>query len=808
MSCYHITYKDRKKVASQVTSKEEYLKIRGSEKNQRCLAAARKGDEKAKMRLAQFNYSGYYPDGMVKGSPYVSKAFGFDIDSPEDFERIAPLLMAEPERYGLLMMERSARNGGHLVMKRDVYKTVLENQVAVSMMLQCEMDTNAHDPNRVFFASSAEAGDLLYLSAELFADPYRPEEAEELRQLMANRSEELPQGAHNADKHYRPWTTSANGPSGREAGAQQPDESSKPEQEGHAGEEKDYPTSYMGIPYSTIIERYWQKYNQGETPMKSNRDVLTYELSYNLRHICGFDAELMDHVIPCYDGFPPEQKRKCILSALTEKRTHMPKKLSMVLEELSAEMEADNGAEEMAERGAEEEAVRFYDSLPTTMPKSIKNSLRAVSPMLAFPAFVSVMPVVGALATGVRLEVHGNSNSLNLLSYVAGDAASGKGSIDPVVGAWLHNLKQQDAIYLAQEEEYRMRKKDAKNKKEQPEEPMLPVRCLTLNNTVANLADRLGKTQGKHAISFTPEADSLAQQWKSGMSNYSIMLRMAYDASEYHREAKSLDAVNVHVENLRWNVVMMGTPDALYRVVQNYTDGFQSRLAIARTPDNTFTALPNTFHSLTPAQAENIHHVAELLTLLEGSIALPKLEAQGAAWLERVRVSSMKNYDRVRARQRFRVCVTTQRMVCGVLLCWVCDELIKRHTFAGAQKLLRTQPNVWKTMVQKAQLPSLLSLFDMVADLLLENNLYFFRDRIQKAMDSIDYCGSSRVTSGKNDNIYEALPQSFTVQDAWNMAIRMRGGNVGKNMVKMMLKNWKRQGLVENPEVGQYRKIG
>lgn len=53
------------------------------------------------------------------------------------------------------------------------------------------------------------------------------------------------------------------------------------------------------------------------------------------------------------------------------------------------------------------------------------------------------------------------------------------------------------------------------------------------------------------------------------------MLRQAYDGTSYEREAKSADAVNVHIDRLLWNVTMCGTPDALYRVVSNYTDGFR-----------------------------------------------------------------------------------------------------------------------------------------------------------------------------------------------------------------------------------------
>ena len=71
----------------------------------------------------------------------------------------------------------------------------------------------------------------------------------------------------------------------------------------------------------------------------------------------------------------------------------------------------------------------------------------------------------------------------------------------------------------------------------------------------------------------------------------------------YSREARSIDAVNVHIEHLRWNVVMVGTPDALYRVLNNnYTDGFQSRIAVATTPDNTFSPLEDKPLSFLTAQ--------------------------------------------------------------------------------------------------------------------------------------------------------------------------------------------------------------
>ena len=225
------------------------------------------------------------------------------------------------------------------------------------------------------------------------------------------------------------------------------------------------------------------------------------------------------------------------------------------------------------------------------MPQGIRDSIDAVGPALAMPVVTAVCPCIGALATGVKLDVHGQKRGLNLISYIAGDFASGKGGIDPVVEAWMSELQALDDMYTQQEDEWRKKKKASVNQKNQPEEPMLPIRNLTLNNTVANLAQELANTEGKHAFSFTPEADTVAQKWKSSMSDFSVMLRQSYDGTKYERRAKSVDAVNVHIKHLLWNVCMCGTPDALYRVVSNYTDGFQSRIAIARTPDNTFAPL-------------------------------------------------------------------------------------------------------------------------------------------------------------------------------------------------------------------------
>ena len=300
MSVYLISVRGGRKVALPVLTEESYRRLRNTSSQQANLRQARMGNQAAKRRLIQFNYSGYYPDGVVKGCRLPSQAFGFDVDDAGEFERIAKMLMEKrgpamesqgtgarrgtagseikgaaaeggdagegkgaegaageskgaegtagegkgaegtagegkgaegaagegkgaegaagegatlAERLGLLMLERSASQGGHAVFKREKGKTILENQVRIAKALDCELDTNAHDINRVYFSSTADKDELLFLSPELFNDQYGvspgadvdrvAEEARTLEDREKNGKEELPEGAHGSNKHFK-----------------------------------------------------------------------------------------------------------------------------------------------------------------------------------------------------------------------------------------------------------------------------------------------------------------------------------------------------------------------------------------------------------------------------------------------------------------------------------------------------------------------------------------------------------------------------------------------------------------------------
>ena len=831
MSVHLIYYQQGHKMMEAVATEETYRRYRDSQAQQRWVETIRHPQPEtdvsaAKRKLVQFNYSCLpTEDGCLKGAKRLSKSVGMDIDhlSADEVNLVAATAIEKKDELGLLMLERSARGGGlHVVFHRHPEMDQETNLRWASDLLGVEYDAGAKDITRVFFATTSE--DLLYLHEDLFdnaeceASTGSATATKAATKTATEAATTAPEATQKADRTNRyPMASVASEAASTasetvsETTGQNDGEAKTSDNQGEKTDkeasEAEAPLCYEGIPYDRIIKKWWDFYNEGKTPSKSNRNTLTFELAVNLRNICDSDPQLLNRIIPCYDEFPEAEKMACIRSALGEKNTQMPKRVKDVLTAVRQDMRAEAREEAEEEEALLQDDLYYYDALPK-MPQGVRESIDAVGPYLAMPAIFAITPAIGMLATGVRVDIHGTPSQLNLISYIAGDFASGKGSIDPIVSAWLSEIIMADKGYLEAEEEWRARKRAAKNKKEQPEEPKYPVRYLTLNNTVANLADRLANTGGKHAFSFTPEADTVAQKWRTAMCDFSVMLRQAYDGTPYNREAKSADAVNVHIEKLLWNVVMCGTPDALYRVITNYTDGFQSRVAVARTPDNTFSALAESPYHLTEQHKAKIQQVAHLLPLMSGDVELPKLEKRGRQWLERIRIETLENDDKTKARQRFRTCPTAMRMMTCLMLCRVAEQLIQRHGFQGAEKQLKAHPTLWQELLQRQQTPQMLATFDVLADYMIDNAIYFFRERIEEAFRATTYAPSDapRTQKGSNDTIYRKLAGQFTTEEAYGATVSVRGFDVQRGRVFTMLSRWERQGMVERIEKGVYKK--
>ena len=782
-----------------IHSREEYMQLRDSAEQKSILAAVRGGNEALKNRLVQFNYSCLpNDDGTLKGSKRMSTTVAMDIDHvpPEEMQPLKERILAHKEELGLLMLEVSARGQGyHFVFTRRPDLDQEANLEWAAQLLSVDYDDGAKDITRVFFTTTER--EMLCLDDAIFAQQefLGTDERGFINKDTASSAEKSSVSQNESRvRSALPLGLSKN-PCQKEKEAQK--ENLLPE----SLAKFDLCAKEAGLdPNSMDI---W-----GERNWHSN---LMAVLSVGVGKLMSRE-QLFAVVAERLKNYSQTEDCKTLINYFYNNYNADKGFMNAGLRVINAkaQQQMDDGGCEMDDVEPDENDLSTinYQLSTKKLPQGIKDSVAAAGPELAMPIITAICPCIGALATGVKLDVHGQMRGLNLISYIAGDYASGKGSIDPVVDAWMSEVRAIDDMYQQQEAEYRRRKKAAQNQKTQPEEPKLPVRFITFNTTVANLAERLANVEGKHAFSFTPEADVVAQKWKSTMSDFSVMLRQSYDGSRYDREARSADAVNVHIEHLLWNVTMCGTPDALYRVVTNYTDGFLSRIALAQTPDNTYAQLADKPYILTSRQTERIQQIAHLLPLMNGEVVLPKLEMKGREWLEKIRLEAMKNDDRVKARERFRTCVTSQRMVCCIMLCRVCEQLIQKHGLVGSETLLKQNPTLWKDMLLKAQTPAMLGTYDVIADSLLDNALYFFRDRIESAFRSSSYAGSrERRRAGKNDSIYERLDVQFSFEQAKQFSIALKGAGVTRNSVQQMLKNWRIQGLVEQMDDGRYKKV-
>ena len=407
------------KMMRPVLTREEYLSLRNGGFQKENVARIRQGDGALKASLVQMNYSCLpNEDGTLKGSKRMSTTVGMDIDfvapkelSPEEKQawlnermaQVPELVLSKKDELGLQMLERSATKGYHLVFSRRPELSQEENLKWASELLGVKFDAQAKDITRVFFTTTE--AEMIYLDDAIF---------ETTEAVLTNTKKIL---------------TNTNLTNHTNSCAQEKDSCNSC----NSCSEKNscsFPSDYHGIPFKDIIAKYWELNNHGFEPTQGDRDTLTYQLACDLRHICGRNFEWLDQVIPCYDGFPLEEKRAKIKSALASEFNGFPLRLRNVLNAL--QMSDVRGKMEDVENTNDDDSS---DPQPPIlgglrkMPQGIKESIDAVGPQLTMPVVTAICPCIGTLATGVTLDVHGQKKGLNLISYIAGDFASGKGGI-------------------------------------------------------------------------------------------------------------------------------------------------------------------------------------------------------------------------------------------------------------------------------------------------------------------------------------------------------------------------------------------
>ena len=619
MSCYVIFYENGAKMMRPVLTAAEYRNLRNSNYQKRLVAGIRKGDAKQKMRLLQMNYScmpGNAAAGNaaignattpslqkapLKGCKSPSMSVGMDVDfdpSAPDYEEMmekAPeMVLSKKDELGLLMLERSARKGYHLVFRRHFMDglaegKILENQEInlkwASELLGVKFDEAAKDITRVFFSTTASEEDLLFLDDALFEQT-----APNVENLAASGSST--NGSSTNGSAASGSSTNGSSASGSSAGKVNPSNSAEASQ--NPADTQQAPNAqqasnaqnpanasnisslYNGIPYSEIISKYWELYNFGKLPTMGDRNVKTFELAVTLRAICNYSLPQLEAVIPRYDNFPEQEWRTTLESALKEPRKGMPYRLRQVLLAIQSDSK-------IAATGGSRD-------VPPAMPQKLPKLLKLLSskvPQMYKPAVCeAIFPALAIHLHGVKFRYWDNvDHEPTFMNVLIAPMSVGKGAIKKPIDFILADIKEADKPNRLREAEWKRKNPSGKTKAKDPRPNDICIQILIDNLTDAVFNQRVvdAHENGQRFVyTRVDEVEQLKKVTSRGtVDEVSILIRKAFDNAEHGQERVGADSIT-GIAPLRWNFNASTTiPNAHRFFLKSVNDGTLSRLNLS-----------------------------------------------------------------------------------------------------------------------------------------------------------------------------------------------------------------------------------
>ena len=581
---YEITYIEtekgkKQKLAHPVKDRKALLAKLNSAKNLKLLEKYHQGDTKSKAKLLQLAYNLGYVDGPLAGCKSIGSFFFYDVDcyDKEQAEAMKNQILEKKDAIGLVMLEKSPSGGYHLVCKRVPHTSILENIVRTSIELKIEMDTSAHDLQRVVYSTSGSEEDLIYLDDCIFEEPMTPEECEKEFELLKEREarglEEVPAGAKKANKHYRPWEE---GVTLLQCDSLKNDTPSIV---------YDPDANYNGVLFTDIIQKYWEMFNDGKLPVEGDRNALTFELAVTLRGICGYSLEKMLSVIPNYwnkENDPEEVRREneaewrqTIENALKEPHKGMAYRLKQILAALKSTsvVKACGGT------------MTMPPPLPKKLPPLIKLLTSNVPPLYKPAVASAVFPALGAHMHGVKFRYWDNvEHEATFMNVLIGGQSIGKGSIGKPIDYIMEDIRLRDIPNRQREADWKQKNPPNKTKKD-PRPADICIQMLIDNLTDAVFNQRIldANNNGERYIyTRVDEIEALKKVTSKGsVDEIGLLIRKAFDNALAGQERVGPDSVS-GIAPLRWNFNASTTPPNARRFFYKMVnDGTLSRLDVA-----------------------------------------------------------------------------------------------------------------------------------------------------------------------------------------------------------------------------------
>ena len=687
------------------------------------------------------------------------------------------------KHYGILFVHVTSSGFGlRLVFKADAKRgNIADNQKWLAGELGVKFDDICKDSVRLSYCCTRE--DIIYL------------ELENLLNYQDDEFEKLYGEAYRNGAHPQPL------PKGGEQGPAQ-----------------ELPPSggYRGASYSDIAKAWMCTFRGGE-PVVGERNNAYFALASNcFRYICDFNEEQILQAAPDY-GLPESERRTAIRSALAQRRyaseDGMPKKLHAFLEGLGCRFGGNAGQPAGAVDAAQWDAARWAETLAPWYDSPVWKPVCAYLPKYArVNGLLAAGTMFGTLLSGCHLMnwYDGSDLFLTFMTYIIGEAASGKGDYRELDRLIMEPLRQADARGRKAEEAYMEQMKRlsvSKAKKDEvPEEKHFPIRYLPTDTTLKQKLERchyalmtFGAEQRQVACyNFETELSSKINYEKNSWNSSQDFDKKSFDCEMTGSESRSTMTTNGLV-NAFFNFVVTGTPDALIKKVnvRNCLDGLPTRLLMGIQPAAGYSMIERCRRRRTDADSDWLRTVGNKLMQCGWDVNLEQTCKVPKAWQGRLgKTTSFADALYWWGQQKALTCELEQDKT---------GNYFRKRAPMIAVKLgvVDAIMNSLDSFMESGKLDLKFSSIELaihLADYIFESQLWYFGKLIEDAQESSQIAGM-KYENTKRVTAYNELPDMFTVKDLTDRL------NITKHSAMNCLSTWTQQCYVRKIKKSTYIKL-
>ena len=534
-------------------------------------------------------------------------------------------------------------------------------------------------------------------------------------------------------------------------------------------------TTFKGVPIKDLVSEVVER--TGGMPEVGERNTRLYEIARILRYIVDFDANKLTAILPSF-GLPTSEVAQVAQSAVKSGRSErIPDTLYNILKDFK---ENENEVDEEEDVSLTPQLSPLTsDDENNTLPPVFKEYVKVAPEDFKEPVVFSLLPILGTLASTARAQyLDGQYHSPSFITVVTAPQASGKSFARGLVRTCLAPLMAEDMKARLDEQMYRKALREAKNSKAQPKEPETIVRCVPASISVAKLLKRLDAANGLHLFTFCEEIDTVAKSNSSGAwAQKSDIYRNAFDNATYGQDYMT-DVSYSATLDVFYNLLLLGTPNAVGRFFKDPEDGLVSRVSFTQIPDQFGADMP-VWGRLSKEESDEMVTTCRVLMEQHSKPAEKKyydldyVNNALKSWLLEQRDLAVVSMSRARDVARRRAAVVGFR---AALLAVALNEV--------AQREYKKEDIIWFAKY--------------IADAHLSSMLALYGDLMERVLNRTSDTNNAKM--GKA--IFSELPETFTRNELY--AAMRKGGYA--TLPRKAIYIWKKQGLIEKINSNEFRK--